>query len=152
NMLAGEVQLAGDIAVGVPQALILKREWESTSAGQVVLVPSQWRSIRFQFRPELADPATILDVRLRRAPAYALDKQGIIDALFSGAELVSDSFVAPTSAFGVAADRVMTKYPYDLRQSEQLMSELGYSRAADGYYTSAGGRLSLELKANASTE
>jgi peptide/nickel transport system substrate-binding protein len=153
NILAGDVILAGDIAVGVNQALLLKREWEGSKAGEVIMVPSQWRSIRFQFRPEYADPASILDVRVRRAMAHAVDRQGLIETLFSGAELPAESFVAPTSAFGVAAERVMTKYPYDLRRTEQLMNEVGYVKGADGFYASpTAGRFSPELKANASSE
>src|SRR5207248_1216267 len=42
-------------------------------------------------------------------------------------------------------DRAVRKYPYDLRQTEQLMGEAGYSRRANGIYASSDGeRFSFE--------
>jgi peptide/nickel transport system substrate-binding protein len=36
-------------------------------------------------------------------------------------------------------DQAIVKYPYDLRQAEQLMGEAGYRKGPDGTYTSAAG-------------
>jgi peptide/nickel transport system substrate-binding protein len=153
NLLAGEVQIAADTAIGVNQALLLKREWDGSSGGKIVLVPSQWRATYFQARPDVADPREILDVRVRRAMTHALDKQALVEILYGGVEQPADSFVSPLSIYGVAADRVMAKYPFDLRRTEQLMVEAGFSKGPDGYYAPGGGRrFNPELKTNASSE
>jgi ABC-type transport system substrate-binding protein len=152
NLRSGTIQLAGDTAVGVPQSVDIKREWEPSKAGTVILVPSQWRSVRFQFRPEFADPAAVLDPRVRKALAHAVDKQVIVDTLYSGLELTADSFVAPKSIHGPAVERAITKFPYDLRRTEQLMGEAGFTKR-DGFYTNVqGNRLNFEVKINASPE
>ena len=153
NLLSGEVQLAADTAIGVSQALLLKREWDGSGAGKIALVPSQWRAIYFQARPDVADPREILDLRVRKALAHGLNRQEVVDTLYGGVEPPADSFVAPTSVYGVSAERVMSRYPYDLRRTEQLMAEAGLRKGADGYYAPGGGRrFNPELKTNASSE
>ena len=61
--------------------------------------------------------------------------------------------VAPTEGYYSTVERAMTKYPFDLRRSEQLMEESGFRKGQDGIYASpAEARLAPELKTNASTE
>ena len=49
--------------------------------------------------------------------------QAINEALYSGLERVADFVLPPLSDIGLAAERAATKYPYDLRRTEQLMGE-----------------------------
>jgi ABC-type transport system substrate-binding protein len=57
------------------------------------------------------------------------------------------------SVWGEAAQRGAVAYPYDLRRSEQLMADAGFSRGADGLYGSpGGGRLTFEVKTNAASD
>jgi peptide/nickel transport system substrate-binding protein len=80
-VLAGEVQLAADDVLGFQQSIALKREWEPQKAGTVIQHPNQWRSIRFQFRPDVVSPRALLDVRVRKALAYGIDKQSINETI-----------------------------------------------------------------------
>jgi peptide/nickel transport system substrate-binding protein len=152
NVLAGEAHLVMEGTMQFEQWLTLKRTWENTREGQVLLHPNQWKATRFQLRPELATPRGLLDARVRRALAHAMDKAAINDTLFSGAATLADGVIPPHTAEFEAADRATVKYPYDLRRSQQLMSEAGYTRGPDGTYVSPSeGRFTADLTSHAGT-
>ena len=150
HLLSSELHMVGDGAFDVEQVPTLRREWGDQ--GEVILHPNQWRSTVFQQRPELATPRAILDSRVRKAFAHSVDKAAINDAIYSGASLLADFMIPPVALYGGAIDRAITKYPYDLRRSEQLMNEAGFTKGADGMYTGADGRFVVEAKTNASTD
>jgi peptide/nickel transport system substrate-binding protein len=150
HLLAGDLQLVGDGALDAAQVPTLRREW--ADLGDVVLHPNQWRSTVFQLRPELATPRSILDGRVRKALAHTVDKAPINDAIYAGSSLLADFMIPPVALYGAAIDRAITKYPYDLRRSEQLMNEAGFAKASDGLYAGAEGRFTVESKTNASSD
>ena len=53
--------------------------------------PTLWRSVQVQLRPELVAPRSLLDLRVRRALAHAVDKQALNDALFEGQGIMSEA-------------------------------------------------------------
>src|SRR5581483_9230899 len=68
DLLSGTVHLATDLAVAFEQGSVLKREWGGrTDSGSVLLSPARTVYVQIQFRPEFQRPATLQDVRLRRA-------------------------------------------------------------------------------------
>lgn len=137
NVLAGEVHFASDDSIGLQQIQVLKREWGDggTGAGTVHLPPGgSWRTTYFQLRPETASPPTILDARVRKALAHAVDRPTINEAVWGGSHLLADSMISPQSEFGAAADRGAIKYQHDLRRSEQLMNEAGFAKGPEGFY------------------
>jgi peptide/nickel transport system substrate-binding protein len=156
NLLTGQVQLGADSALGLKQAVSLKREWSASGGsggGTVLSHPNQYRATAFQFRADLASPRALLDPRVRRALNYALDKEALQQAIYEGEEIPADFIVGPLSQWWPAVERNIARYPYDVRQSERLMSERGFTRGADGFFTSpAEGRYTVELKANATPE
>ena len=113
SMLTGNVQMAADGALRFNQAVAIKREWAG-GGGSVLFHPNQWNSVRFQFRPELVTPRALLDVRVRRALAHAVDKPTLNDTLFEGEGVLAESMIAPQTEFSEAVDRAITRYPYDL--------------------------------------
>lgn len=153
NLLAETIHFAGTGAIYYQQASILRREWSPRSSGAVLVAPGGWRYSHIQLRPELAEPRALLDVRARKALLYAVDKEALNDALFEGQGILSETIVAPTVDYFPDVDRAITKYPYDLRRSEQLMGELGYARGPDGGYRSATeGRFGTELQVISQTQ
>lgn len=153
NLLSEAIHLAADDAVGFQQGIILKRDWAPRNAGTVLINPNLFRGTRAQQRPELLETRALLDVRVRKALAYTLDKQGINDALFDGQNIMADDVFPPIMEFYPAIERAITKYPYDPRRSEQLMNEAGWFKSPEGFYASPSeGRLSPELKTNASAQ
>ena len=94
----------------------------------------------------------MLDSRVRKALGHAVEKTSINDAIYAGGSLIADFMIPPVALYGAAIDRAITKYPYDLRRSEQLMNEAGFVRGSDGMYGGADGRFVIESKANASSD
>jgi peptide/nickel transport system substrate-binding protein len=145
NLLAANVDIAMDNSLRFEHAMVLKREWGPGTKGIVLLDPSQPRLTNIQLRPELANPAALLDVRARRALAHSLDKQGIVDGLFDGEIPASDQFLPRNIPYFAELDRGIVKYPYDLRRTEELMAEVGYRKGGDGAFAGPSGeRFSFE--------
>jgi peptide/nickel transport system substrate-binding protein len=152
-MLSGEVHLSADTSLRLEQAATLKQDWGPRNAGSILLHPNQWRATVFQFRPEYVAPRALLEPRVRKALAHAVEKQAINDALYQGDGVYSDFIVSPNSEWGPALEGAVVKYPYDLRRSEQLITESGFVRGGDGTYTHPGeGRFSVEVKTNAAAD
>src|SRR5439155_4667403 len=134
-------------AIGLEQAFTLKDDWENRGAGQVRLRTSQWRATAFQLRPELVSPRALLDVRVRQALAHTVDKQSLNEGIYHGEMSPADYLVSPQSQWGPAVAGLVIKYPYDQRRAEQLMSEGGFTKGADGFFSSPiESRFKSELK------
>ncbi len=146
RVLAGDADLALDGAIFYPQAATLKREWATSAQGIVLLQPGTLRFVSAQHRPAVANPASVLDPRIRRATAHALDRQALSDALTEGYGVVADAPAPPGVRYQADVDRAVPKYPFDVRRTEQIMAEAGYLKGADGWFTSPSeGRHSPEL-------
>jgi peptide/nickel transport system substrate-binding protein len=149
SILSGDIHLTDGTSAGLPEIAVLKRQWISQGKGVALLHPNQWRAAFFQFRPEYASPKGLLNPLVRKALASSLDRQPLNDALYDGDGIISDSMFPPQSVWGAAAARGAVKYPYDARRADQLMSEAGYAKDAEGFYASpTDGRLSFEVKTN----
>jgi peptide/nickel transport system substrate-binding protein len=80
-----------------------------------------------------------------------VDKAAINEAIYAGGSIVADFMVPPVAQYGSAIDRAIPKHPLDPRRSEQLMNEMGFTKGADGMYSSpTEGRFRVELQTNAS--
>ena len=144
-MRAGTLDMEAD-ALTFPLGLELKRDWAASGAGRILIAYSSQRSVIFQFRPDLANPRALLDVRVRRALAHAVDRQSLGDALWSGEVRMIETIFAPTLPYYDRIDRAIMKYPYDVRASERLMAEAGFTKNADGLFANPDGRFSAEVK------
>jgi peptide/nickel transport system substrate-binding protein len=127
--------------------MTLKQSWSGTRGGSTFFHPNQWKSTRFEVRPDLATPKALLDARIRRAMANTVDKPGMNEALYNGEGLVAESMIPPTAYFASVVDAATSKYAYDPRRSEQIMNQVGWTKGPDGTYTSPSeGRFTVELK------
>jgi peptide/nickel transport system substrate-binding protein len=151
NVLAGEADLVMEGTIQFEQAVTLKQAWAASGGGTVFYHPNQWKATRFQLRPELVTPRALMDVRVRRALAHTLDKNGLNDAIYGGEALIAESVMPPGTPEFDAVDRAITKYPYDVRRSQQLMAEAGFSKGPDGTYVGAEGRFTTDLTSHAGT-
>lgn len=70
------------------------------------------------------------DVRVRKAVAYAIDKEFIVKSLHRGATQVATGPIAPGSPHHSAVG--VEPYKFDLAKAERLLDEAGYKRGADG--------------------
>jgi peptide/nickel transport system substrate-binding protein len=146
NLLSGTLHFAGTGAIYYQQASVLRREWAPRNTGLILVAPGGWRYTHIQLRPEIAEPRSLLDVRVRRGLLHAVDKKGLNEALFDGQGIMAETSVWPTVDYFQEMDRAVAKYPFDIRRSEQLMGEAGYTRGPDGVFASAAdGRFATEL-------
>jgi peptide/nickel transport system substrate-binding protein len=149
NLLSGAIHMAADDGIGFQQAVIAKKEWAKNNGGSIVVTADVWRAVYTQFRPETVTPPALLDVRVRRALAHSTDKQAVADTVYEGEGLVTEAPFAPSADFYPVIDGAAMKYPYDLRRSEQLMTDAGYTRGADGVYAGPSeGRVVIDLRIN----
>jgi peptide/nickel transport system substrate-binding protein len=81
------------------------------------------------------------DKMVRKALMHALDRQRIIDELWSGAAQVAHSNLAPKNAFYYNAD--LPQYAYDPAQAAAMLDEAGWTLGADGIREKDGTKLSF---------
>lgn len=80
-----------------------------------------------------AEAGPTKDLRVRQAIAYAIDKQGLVDALLEGYGKAVD-IVGAEPIFGYTAD--VKGYPYDPAKAAQLVKEAGAEGATVEFLTS----------------
>jgi peptide/nickel transport system substrate-binding protein len=73
----------------------------------------------------LVKPSPLVDVRVRRALNYAVNKQAIVDVIFAGKTRPA-SQATPSTAFGF--DPTLRPYPYDPAKARALLAEAGYAK------------------------
>jgi peptide/nickel transport system substrate-binding protein len=90
------------------------------------------------------------DKRVRQALSYAVDREGMINAVFFGqAEPIAGVFKPGTWAYNPN----LKPYPYDPARAIALLKEAGYTRGADGLMRNARGEpLSFTVTTNQNNE
>ncbi len=94
--------------------------------------------------------APLDDPNVRKAVAYALDRDAIVGRLFGdlGIDTAMQTLNPPILA-GFSDPEAWSMYTLDLDMVDELLTESGYAKGDDGYYAKDGERLSLELKSTA---
>ena len=146
NLLSGDGHIPVDNSIRVQQALTLHDKWAPIDGGTIIYLPTLWRWSYVQHRPDYANPAAIRDLRVRKALMHALNKQELNDAILDGKGIMSDAFIPPGTSYYPELDRAMTKYPFDVRRSEQIMNEAGYQKGPDGFFAGPEGKLVFEYR------
>jgi peptide/nickel transport system substrate-binding protein len=149
TLLAGAAHIAPSLDSSEP----VKQEWSRTNAGRFINTISSINYLSFQMRPEYASPGATLDPRVRKAIAHLVDKQTLVDTIFGGNGILTDTPIWTGSQWGPAIDGSITTYPFDPRAAEALMNQVGFRRGSDGLYAGGEGRLSpLELVSTATPD
>lgn len=147
SLMAGEVHVAAEDAIGFEQGSVLKKQWESTAGGVVILTPNKSRFLQVQFKSDYVNPRAMLDLRVRKAILHATEREPLSAAVLDGEVAVAHTLTGPVEEYFAELDRVVTRYPFSLQQAERLLADAGYLRGSDGLFADAAGRLSLELRA-----
>lgn len=87
------------------------------------------------------------DVRVRKALAYGLDRQSVVEAAFGGQANVID-IPQSTVSWAYPEDGDFVKYPYDPEKAKQLLEEAGWKVGSDGIREKDGVKLSLKFLAS----
>jgi peptide/nickel transport system substrate-binding protein len=147
NVLYGGIQYVDATALEFEQALVLKRQWVAPGDGQLAYNPTKIRYVQIQYKPEYASPPPVQDLRVRQALSHAIDKQALVDAMLDGDPGQADTFLSPLASYFSELEKVLKKYPYDMRAADQLMMEAGLVKDEAGLYRHAGVPFSPELAA-----
>ncbi len=132
NLLAGTVDGSLE-AIDFNQVMFVRDEFARQGrTATPVLVPTHWRMVSIQFRPNVSRPAEMLDVRTRRALLHAIDRPALADTMLAGAAPVTESFIAPTDPRWEWVQGSIVPHAYDVREAQRLLAEVGWRRGGDG--------------------
>jgi peptide/nickel transport system substrate-binding protein len=135
NLLAGTIDVV-PAHFGFPGGQALEQGgWD----GHVEYWSGNPRALAFQMRDWGNLQRAVLDVRVRRAALHAIDRRGIVEALFGGKARVAHFWLPPSDPAYAAADRAVTKYELDRGRAEGLLREAGWTRGPDNIARSASG-------------
>jgi peptide/nickel transport system substrate-binding protein len=140
NLLAGEIDFAPVLTLRVEHAAVLKQDWVPSGKGSYLVGPQFYVINMHQFRPDIQTEPALLDVRVRKAMAYAVDKQALSDGLFEGEVPMPVTLAMRSASYFDEVTRISTNYAYNPRQAEQLLREAGLSKDGDGLFAYPGGR------------
>ena len=140
HLLSGELDMAVDRSIEFQEIRALREEWVARTQAKLLLSPITLRYLQIQQRPQYADPEVLLDLRTRQALVHAIDRAGLAEAMVEDRSMAADTMLPRNISYYADIDRVATKYPFDPRRTEQLMSEMGYAKGPDGLFISATAR------------
>ncbi len=144
NLLSGTVEMTMGRGISLEQGVEARDKWQQGTLG---LSYGSWIALFPQFINP--NPAVIGDARFRRALLHAVDRKNIIDTILYGQVPVPTSFINPGLPEFRETEAAAIRYDYDPRRAAQLIEELGYTRGGDGFFASAGQRLSVEVRTTA---
>lgn len=150
QLLAG----AADMAYQTPQienATTIAERWNQSGEGTVLMQLSRVRMLLPQFRPDVANPPDLLNPRVRKALAHALDRQSIAEAVAPGFAKVADSLTYE-DAIGRAAAQTIVRYPYDPNRALAMLEEVGWRQGPDAALVKGGERFGLEYRYSVSAD
>ena len=134
HLLANEVDITVDNAIGFEQAVLAKAQWADRGQGTVDFTGTGSESVVPSPRNPLFE-----DVRVRRALLHSLDRETMVQTLFSGLAPVSDFVLSPKHAWMPKIQERLTVYKYDPQRAATLFEEAGWRRSADGVLMNARG-------------
>jgi peptide/nickel transport system substrate-binding protein len=138
SLLSGAVHMVPSL----DSSEVVREEWSRTSGGRFLDRISSFVYYAFQLRPEYVNPTAILDPRVRRATAHLVDKATLVDTIYGGQAIVTETLVWSGSQWGPAVDRSIPSYGIEPRTAERLINEAGFVKGADGFYRGPEGRIS----------
>ncbi len=125
-----------DAMVGV------KREWEASGYGTVLMDPISYRFVEPQIfhNPQ---PQDLTNPKVRQALLTGIDRASLANVAMGEFGMVADSWVHPSFGTYRVLQDAMTKYPYDQRRARALIEEAGWRPGADGVLEKAGQKFNL---------
>lgn len=151
NLLAGEIHIAAEDAIGFDQGIVLKKQWEASGAGMVLLTPNKARFIQVQFKDGFVNPRAVTDLRVRRALLQSVDRELLSATILDGDISVAHTIAGPVEEYFSDLDRALTKYSFNARDAEGLLAQAAFTKGGDGFFADGSGqRLAMELRAFAS--
>ncbi len=150
--------LSGNVDMLLPRRAVLgilrtvRDRWRDPGSGTLALIPGHnWVYLAPQFQN--AQPADLVDARVRRAMLHAIDREALAEALVGDRALAADLWLPASDPrypeLADAAERI----EYDPARARDLFREAGWRReSADDVLVKQGRRFEVELTATAGWE
>jgi peptide/nickel transport system substrate-binding protein len=139
SLLAGATDMVVDSAISSADlGFQLKDRWDGSGQGTVNVVRGTTWFLTPQWRPAVQAEAANLDVRVRQALYYALDREALADGLLAGhRELTAWSLLPEEDANFAATKDSLRPFGYDPARARATLQAAGWSSAPDGSVHSA---------------
>src|SRR5205814_1696724 len=131
NFMSGQIDVVYK-ALAFEGARTIQQDWAGKNAGTIEMQANAARFFFVQHRPEYASPTDLLDVRVRKALMYAMDRNELAETAASGAARVVNSTTYPESELGRIVEARAVHYDYDPGRAVALFAEAGWQRGPDG--------------------
>lgn len=143
NLLAGAIQFTLGPGLSIEQGIQLRDRWPE---GAMIVSPSGDIKANVQFLNP--DPPILANPSFRKALYMAIDRQALVDELIFGLTKPVDSAISSADPEYAQVQAQIVRYPYDPRQSAQMIEALGFRKGADGMFgDSAGKPLAVQIAA-----
>jgi peptide/nickel transport system substrate-binding protein len=101
---------------------------------------SPWEHIDFNL-----DNEHLKDKNVRKAIAYGVNREQIVERVLAGKTKVSHSWVQPGLPPWAWDESCLTKYSFDAGKAKELLQTAGYAPGPDGIVAKGGKKLQLKL-------
>jgi peptide/nickel transport system substrate-binding protein len=154
NLLSGAVDVLLPIGVDLDAALDVKRRWEGTGNQVTTESSGRLRHLEIQHRPDYEQPKNgFTNTTVRQAFYHAIDRATLADVMAGAAANSADSWFPPNHALRAQLEPFIPQFPYDPARAQQLLTQVGWLRGADGILVNqtTGDRFEILLHGSAST-
>ena len=147
NLRSGSINMVSELGMSFDQAVAFQAR-----------VDAEGLPFKVNFKPGFLyehvdlnlDNPLLQDVNVRRALVYAIDRDGLCDALFAGKQPPALHYVSPRDPWYTDDPDRIAVYPHSRREASRLLDEAGWRMRPDGYrYNAQGERLRLKLMTTA---
>ena len=149
QFLSGTVDVvgSGNVLVTLDSYAGLQDQWRRTGEGRVLVTATSNRYFEMQLDPARAKQPALLDVRVRRALATAMDREGVAKIIVGPDVPAGDHVFAmfPTEAMYPLVDAAVARYPYDPRRALELLRDAGWTRQGDTLVNAVGEPFTLDM-------
>jgi peptide/nickel transport system substrate-binding protein len=147
TILSGAIDAVLPTGVSLETAAEVKRRWEGTGNQVQTFITGRLVNLEPQFRPEHAQPTSMLMASMRQALYHAVDRETLLQVATYGLAPPADSYIEPTHAQRRSLETAIPQYPYDPARAQALLAQAGWQRGADGVSISSasGERFDIQL-------
>lgn len=127
SVLANEVDVSLNSALGFEQAVVAQKQWASKRQGRIYFSPNSWVGV-------VPDPsnAWFRDIRVRQALLHAVDRKNMVQSLFGGRVQAANFMMSPKDAAFREAETRAVKYEYNPDKAKKLLAEAAWELGPDG--------------------
>jgi peptide/nickel transport system substrate-binding protein len=145
SLLSGAIDGTLGITLGQQQALTVRKQWEQSDGGQVVIMPARFQFVQIQFDPVKNGQPALFDPRVRRALVHGIDRETMAQVLSEGTAGAADVMMSPNDPQYPRVDAAIAKSPYDIQRSAALLQEAGWTRRGEAFVDSSGQPFNVSL-------